>query len=84
MELPAIPEPVLPRPDPIETEEVEWFSVEEGEAAPATGFMVTVPDYMDILSNNSEVRRWVREALARLQEYEDRNLNRRKSDNDSN
>lgn len=68
--LPERPSKVLPRPDAVQTEEVEWFAVQEGQPAPVSGFAVTVDGFKRILSNDAEARRWVREAILRLQEYE--------------
>ena len=68
--LPDRPNKVLPRPDAIQAEEVEWFTVQEGQPAPVSGFAVTVEGFKSILNNDAEARRWVREALLRLQEYE--------------
>ena len=72
MELPERTQPPLPRPDPLELEEVTWLSVREGDPSPITGFALSIPDYVASLNNTSETRRWVVEALARLQEYEKR------------
>lgn len=73
MELPERAQPVLPRPQPIESRNVEWVAVEAGKPSPVTGFAVTVPGFLDVVWNETEVLRWVKEANARLQEYERRN-----------
>lgn len=73
MQLPERAQPVLPRPDAIESRPVEWVAVQEGQPSPVTGFAVTVPGFIDIIGNEAEALRWIREALVRLEEYERRN-----------
>lgn len=71
--LPDRPTKVLPRPAAVQTQDVEWHAVQEGQPSPVSGFAVTVDGFKAILENDAEARRWVREAILRLQEYEKTN-----------
>lgn len=72
MELTERTLPALPRPDPLNLKDVKLHPVIEGELSPTTGFVLTIPEFIVVLENYGEIRRWIAEASARLEEYENR------------
>lgn len=61
----------LPVPEPLSLEQVEWQVIPSGEPVVLDEpmFAVTAEGYEALAFNNTEVLRWVREALAQILHY---------------